>query len=104
MPIIELVNATIYQRENPVLTEVTFSINKGEFVYLIGKTGSGKSSLLKTLYAELPTDEAAYEQTSITARGLSDALDSAKESLENERAALRAVEAQKQKIRILLEV
>ena len=57
MPIIELVNATIYQRENPVLTEVTFSINKGEFVYLIGKTGSGKSSLLKTLYAELPTDE-----------------------------------------------
>jgi len=57
MPIIELVNATIYQRENPVLTEVSFSINKGEFVYLIGKTGSGKSSLLKTLYAELPTDE-----------------------------------------------
>ena len=55
--IIELVNATIYQRENPVLNEVTFSINKGEFVYLIGKTGSGKSSLLKTLYAELPTDE-----------------------------------------------
>jgi len=55
--IIELVNATIYQRENPVLSEVTFSINKGEFVYLIGKTGSGKSSLLKTLYAELPTDE-----------------------------------------------
>lgn len=55
--IIQLVNATIYQRENPVLTEVTFSINKGEFVYLIGKTGSGKSSLLKTLYAELPATE-----------------------------------------------
>ena len=46
----------------------------------------------------------AYEQTSITARGLSDALESAKESLENERAAKRAIEAQKQKIRILLEV
>lgn len=55
MPIIELVNATIYQRDNAVLSNVTFSIGKGEFVYLIGKTGSGKSSLLKTLYAELPT-------------------------------------------------
>lgn len=43
----------------------------------------------------------AYEQTSITARGLSDVLDSAKESLENERAAKRAIEAQKQKIRIM---
>lgn len=46
----------------------------------------------------------AYEQTSITARGLSDALDSAKESLESERAAKRAIEARKQKIRILREV
>lgn len=43
----------------------------------------------------------AYEQTSITARGLSDALESAKESLESERAAKRAIEAQKQKIRIM---
>lgn len=46
----------------------------------------------------------AYEQTSITARGLSEALESAKESLENERAAKRAIEAQKQKIRIMREV
>ena len=46
----------------------------------------------------------AYEQTSITARGLSDALESAKESLENERAAKRAIEAQKQRIRILKEM
>lgn len=46
----------------------------------------------------------AYEQTSISARGLSGALESAKESLENERAAKRAIEAKKQKIRILLEV
>jgi len=46
----------------------------------------------------------AYEQTSITARGLSDALESAKESLENERAAKRAIEVQKQRIRIMREV
>ena len=55
--IIELANATIYQRDNVVLSDVNFSIGKGEFVYLIGKTGSGKSSLLKTLYAELPATE-----------------------------------------------
>lgn len=55
--IIELVDATIYQRDNIVLSNVTFSISKGEFVYLIGKTGSGKSSLLRTLYAELPADD-----------------------------------------------
>lgn len=75
MPIIELVNATIYQRENPILNEVTFSINKGEFVYLIGKTGSGKSSLLKTLYAELPTDEgivkvAGFDLTDISRKDI----------------------------------
>ena len=46
----------------------------------------------------------AYEQTSISARGLSDALDSAKDSLESERRKLKAIEAKKQKIRILLEV
>ena len=55
--IIELEHATIYQRDNAVLSDVTFSIGPGEFVYLIGKTGSGKSSLLKTLYAELPSTE-----------------------------------------------
>ena len=57
MPIIELTNTNIYQRDNIVLSNVTFSIGKGEFVYLIGKTGSGKSSLLRTLYAELPVNE-----------------------------------------------
>lgn len=55
--IIELENATIYQRDNIVLSNVTFTIGQGEFVYLIGKTGSGKSSLLRTLYAELPATE-----------------------------------------------
>ncbi|HCQ29490.1 MAG TPA: phosphonate ABC transporter ATP-binding protein [Flavobacteriales bacterium] len=48
-------NAAIHQNiHNQVLKDVNFSIDKGDFVYLIGKTGSGKSSLLKTLYADLP--------------------------------------------------
>lgn len=53
-PIIELKNADIYQRETLVLKHVNLSINKGEFLYIIGKVGSGKSSLLKTFYNELP--------------------------------------------------
>lgn len=50
----ELRNANIYQGNNLILQEVDFSVQKGEFVYLVGKTGTGKSSLLKTLYGELP--------------------------------------------------
>jgi cell division transport system ATP-binding protein len=53
-PIIELKDADIYQRETLVLKSVNLSINKGEFLYIIGKVGSGKSSLLKTFYNELP--------------------------------------------------
>ncbi len=52
-PVISISNADIYQKDSLVLSDVNFEINKGEFVYLIGKTGSGKSSLLKTLYADL---------------------------------------------------
>ncbi|MGL4630136.1 MAG: cell division ATP-binding protein FtsE [Leadbetterella sp.] len=52
-PVIEVRNAFIYQKDKCVLQNVNFNIQNGEFVYLIGKTGSGKSSLLKTLYAEL---------------------------------------------------
>lgn len=52
--IIELNNISVFQREILVLSEVKIRIDKGEFVYLIGKTGSGKSSLLQTLYADLP--------------------------------------------------
>jgi cell division transport system ATP-binding protein len=51
--VISLKNAYIYQKENLILSDVNFTIHKGEFVFLIGKTGSGKSSLLKTLYADL---------------------------------------------------
>ena len=54
---ISLRNANIYQHENLVLNNVNLQIEQGEFVYLIGKTGSGKSSLLKTLYADLTLRE-----------------------------------------------
>jgi cell division transport system ATP-binding protein len=55
--IIEFKNASIYQKQNLVLADVNMKINRGEFVYLIGRTGSGKSSLLRTLYADLKLSE-----------------------------------------------
>jgi cell division transport system ATP-binding protein len=51
--IISLENASIYQQKNLILNNIDLAINKGEFVYLIGKTGSGKSSLLKVLYGDI---------------------------------------------------
>jgi cell division transport system ATP-binding protein len=56
-PIIEINHANIYQGNSPVLQDVNLRVNKGEFVYLVGKTGTGKSSLLKTLYGELALTE-----------------------------------------------
>ncbi|MFQ5445892.1 MAG: cell division ATP-binding protein FtsE [Saprospiraceae bacterium] len=52
--IVQLRGVSIFQMEAKILSKVNLHITKGEFVYLIGKTGSGKSSLLKTLYAALP--------------------------------------------------
>lgn len=59
--VISVKNANIYQGQNLVLQNVNFSIEAGEFVYLVGKTGTGKSSLLKTLYGELPLKEGDAE-------------------------------------------
>ena len=55
--VLSIKNATIYQDKNPVLTDVNIEVNHGEFLYLIGRTGSGKSSFLKTLYADLSLTE-----------------------------------------------
>jgi len=52
--VLALKNANIYQGDSLILSGVNISVNKSEFVYLVGKTGTGKSSLLKTLYGELP--------------------------------------------------
>lgn len=53
-PVVRIKDATIFQGHEPVLQNLNFDIEKGDFVFLVGRTGSGKSSLLKTLYADLP--------------------------------------------------
>ena len=61
MPLVELKHVDIYQSEQKILSDVSFSLQPSEFIYLIGATGSGKSSLLKTLYAELPLKQGLGE-------------------------------------------
>ena len=55
--VVNLENVNIYQSGSLILQDVNFKVEKGEFVYLVGKTGTGKSSLLKTLYGELTLTE-----------------------------------------------
>lgn len=55
--VVQLENVNIYQSGNLILQDVNFTVQKGEFVYLVGKTGTGKSSLLKSLYGEVTITE-----------------------------------------------
>lgn len=68
--IIDLKHVNIYQGNNLVLQDVNLTVNKGEFVYLVGKTGTGKSSLLKTLYGELSLTEGEGTVAGFSLRGL----------------------------------
>lgn len=56
-PILSLKDVTIYQENKVILSEVNLEISHGDFIYIIGKTGTGKSSLMKTLYGDLPLIE-----------------------------------------------
>jgi cell division transport system ATP-binding protein len=53
-PVVRVQDVSIFQGKQPVLQNISFQIEKGEFAFLVGRTGSGKSSLLKTMYADLP--------------------------------------------------
>ena len=52
-PVLSLKNVSVYQDNNAVLTDINLEVTPGEFIYIIGKTGSGKRSFMKTLYADL---------------------------------------------------
>jgi cell division transport system ATP-binding protein len=54
--LIEYENVSIYQKDSEVLTDVSFRLMEKDFLYIVGKVGTGKSSLLKTVYAELPIE------------------------------------------------
>ena len=68
--LIDYQNVSIYQAEKCVLQSVNFHVDEGEFAYLIGKVGSGKSSLLKTLYCELDLVEGETDKAEILGRDL----------------------------------
>jgi len=71
--IIELTNCTIWQQDHLVLSNMNLSVGKGEFVYLVGRVGSGKSSIIKTLNAQIPLRDghglvAGYDLSKIKSR------------------------------------
>ncbi len=75
MPIIDYKNVEILRKEHVVLKDVNFTVDAGEFVYLIGKVGSGKSSLLKSFYAEVPVNTGTasvfdYDMTNLRRRDI----------------------------------
>ncbi|MDX1667641.1 MAG: ATP-binding cassette domain-containing protein [Saprospiraceae bacterium] len=69
--IVRLRQADIYQNDHRVLTDVSLNLTRGEFAYLIGKTGSGKTSLLKTLYGALPLKSGSGRVAGFRLEGLS---------------------------------
>lgn len=69
--IISVKNAVIMQEDSVVLDNVSFEMEKGDFVYLLGRTGSGKSSLLKILYADLPIDKGSIRVAGHEINGIS---------------------------------
>ena len=64
-PILSLKEASIFQKDHLVLDKVSFELGKGDFIYLIGKTGSGKSSLLKTIYGDLKLEQGSGQVSGI---------------------------------------
>ena len=59
--VISIKNGSVFQNEHQILKDINLEINEGEFVYLIGRSGSGKSSLLKTLYADIPAKDGRFD-------------------------------------------
>jgi cell division transport system ATP-binding protein len=71
-PILFLRNVTIYQEDKVILSNINLEVKKGDFIYIIGKTGSGKSSFMKTLYADLPLKEGQASIVDYDLAGLKD--------------------------------
>src|SRR6187455_2888370 len=71
-PVVRVTDAHIFQDNSTVLRDINFDIEKGEFVFLVGRTGSGKSSLLKTLYADLDLRLGDIDVAGFPIRGIKD--------------------------------
>jgi cell division transport system ATP-binding protein len=71
-PVLSLKNVTIYQENKVILSQVNLEVNHGEFLYIIGKTGTGKSSFMKTLYGDLPLTEGEGHIVEFDLNGLKD--------------------------------
>ncbi|OYQ43467.1 cell division ATP-binding protein FtsE [Flavobacterium aurantiibacter] len=71
--VVHLQNVSIFQDKRAVLTDVNLDVKQGDFLYIIGKTGSGKSSLMKTLYADLPLEQGEAQIVDFNLKGLKEA-------------------------------
>ncbi len=63
--ILKIENATIFHHYKTILNDVNLNLKEGEFIYVIGKTGSGKSSLLRTIYRDISGIAELFDSTSI---------------------------------------